>query len=163
MIEVIEYNESYADQVAKLFVDFQEYIATTDPLKRLTSLDFRGGIEIVEKWTKEIKEKDGIWYVAIENENIIGFIIAVVEELTDYDRLGLIPSAKPGRIEELYIDAAYRGKGLGTQLMQKAEAYLKNKGCEVVKVGVFASNTLARNLYQKLGYQERDIDNIKTL
>ncbi len=72
----------------------------------------------------------------------------------------MIPSC-PGRITELYVDPLSRRKGVGRRLMQAAEGYLINQGCDALKVEVFAPNEPARRLYASLGYAVRDIDLFK--
>jgi ribosomal protein S18 acetylase RimI-like enzyme len=47
--------------------------------------------------------------------------------------------------------------------MQQIEAYFAAQGCDTVKVEVFAPNLPARRLYEKFGYEWRDIDTIKRL
>jgi len=48
-------------------------------------------------------------------------------------------------------------------LMEHIESYFQSEGCDTAKVEVFAPNAPARRLYEKFGYQHRDIDNIKKL
>jgi ribosomal protein S18 acetylase RimI-like enzyme len=46
----------------------------------------------------------------------------------------------------------YRGKGIGTILMDKAEDYVRGRGARRIELEVFAKNTGAKKLYETLGY-----------
>ena len=159
--EIKEYQDIYKDQVAKHFDDFQEYLCTLDPLKRLRRLPGYGE-NALDKVLKDVHENDGVLYLALEKDTVIGFAVGILERQTEGSLLGVI-SSLPGRITELYVTPSFRGKGIGSSLMRKVEEYLKSKGCEVAMVEVFVPNQSARGLYIKLGYTERDIDSIKVL
>lgn len=47
---------------------------------------------------------------------------------------------------------AYRGKGIGSRLMETAETYAKTRGIRRVELEVFSKNTHAVYLYKKRGY-----------
>ena len=48
----------------------------------------------------------------------------------------------------------YRGIGLGTLLLKKIiEVAKKDSGIKVLTLGVYAGNTIARNLYHKIGFK----------
>ncbi len=160
-IQIVSYENEYKDQLIHLFEDFQDYLVKLDPMQRLRKQSGYGE-HTLTKTIQEIEENNGVFYVALDGDTIIGFSCGIVEKQSPEIFLGVIPSTQ-GRIIELYVDKKYRGKGIGTTLMKKVETYLKQKGCEVVKVEVFAPNDLAKNLYEKLGYEARDIDNIKKL
>ncbi len=53
-------------------------------------------------------------------------------------------------VGNLYIDAAYRGQNIGTELMHKAEAYGRSKGCRFSTVNTMDFEAL--DFYKKLGY-----------
>jgi len=51
------------------------------------------------------------------------------------------------------IDGDHRGKGLGRVAMEAAEAWTKEHGGQRIALNVFGPNTVARSLYDSLGYQ----------
>lgn len=57
-------------------------------------------------------------------------------------------------IEGIVVDKAFRNKGYATQLLEFAQAELKNKGIEKIFLEVRKSNIPAKSLYQKKGYKE---------
>jgi len=60
--------------------------------------------------------------------------------------------------ESFYINmlAAYprfRGQGIGTALMERADGLAIEAGCELISLGVFETNTGALRLYRRLGFE----------
>ena len=51
------------------------------------------------------------------------------------------------------IDESHRGRGLGRQAMEAAEAWSSERGGRRIGLNVFGYNTMARSLYDSLGYQ----------
>lgn len=161
-IKIQRYDAQHRDQMVGLFEDFQDYLAGLDPLRRLRRLPGYGE-HALSATLDAMTAYEGAFYVARDGERVIGFVAGIIQRLTEADRLGVIPTAHPGRVTELYVDPAYRGQGVGTRLMSTVEAYLKEKGCDVVKVEVFVPTSAARRLYETLGFEPRDIDTIKRL
>ncbi len=56
-------------------------------------------------------------------------------------------------IYDVAIDATQRGKGYGKTILDLMEAKVKEMGVRSVGLNVFYSNTVARHLYEKQGYQ----------
>ena len=55
-------------------------------------------------------------------------------------------------IDELWVDEAQRGRGLGKRLMQQAEGYAREKGLS--GLWLWTQSWQAADFYQRLGYQE---------
>lgn len=55
-------------------------------------------------------------------------------------------------IDMLAIRACNQGRGLGGQLLGRAERYAKQKGCSEVMLYVDVSNPKAQRFYQRSGY-----------
>ncbi len=68
-----------------------------------------------------------------------------------------------GRITELFVREAFRGQGIGTALMARAEAFCRDRGCATARVEVFPRTWPPIGFYRELGYADRDIDLIKLL
>ena len=63
--------------------------------------------------------------------------------------------------EDLFIetiDAGYRGRGIGRQLLQAAEETAREKGYDGVELQVNAKNTDAYAFYKKYGFTEKSIN-----
>jgi GNAT superfamily N-acetyltransferase len=57
-------------------------------------------------------------------------------------------------IWDVFVDEAYRGRGLGRSAMQLAEDEARRRGLRRVELNVFGGNEVARNLYRSIGYRE---------
>lgn len=58
------------------------------------------------------------------------------------------------RIYSVVVSPAYRGRGLGARLVQRAERWARQQGCQWMSLEVRADNAAARALYAGLGYAE---------
>lgn len=54
-------------------------------------------------------------------------------------------------IDLLWVDQAYRGRGLGTMLLRKMEKIAREKNCSLIHLDTF--DFQARDFYAKFGYQ----------
>ena len=95
-----------------------------------------------------------LFTITIDNKKSVG-TIWIAE-----DRRSKTPT---GFIYDLFIKEPYRGKGLATQAMLLLEEKAKQLGLEVLYLRVFAFNTNAKNLYEKLGYQITSMNMAKQL
>ena len=56
-------------------------------------------------------------------------------------------------IDAIFVSAESRGMGIGTQLLQTAEAYTRSIGRNKLILGVIDSNDGAKRLYERFGYE----------
>jgi ribosomal protein S18 acetylase RimI-like enzyme len=56
-------------------------------------------------------------------------------------------------ITRVFVDEAHRGKGLGAEIMFKAEEVSKELGAEKIALQVDETNVPALKLYENLNYQ----------
>jgi ribosomal protein S18 acetylase RimI-like enzyme len=61
------------------------------------------------------------------------------------------------------IDVAARGHGLGRQAIRLAEDFARNSGATKLELNVFGNNSVARGLYESLGYRITTIQMSKQL
>lgn len=160
-IKIKIYNPKYKTQIIGLFENFQDYLIGLDSLQRLRRLPGYAENALREN-LKEVEERNGIFYVAILNEKVVGFVIGFMEKRSKQDLLRAYP-AKMARINELYVDANLRNQGIGALLMNAVEGYFKAGECQFIWIEVFVPNQNARIFYKNLGYQDRDIQLIKKL
>lgn len=159
MISIKKYSPKDKETLFVLIEELQDYLVQIDPLKRLRRLPGYNK-KYIENLLQKIKKQKGAIFLA-KDENIpLGFIAGVVEKQDKDELLGCVPS-RPGRILELIVSDKYRGKNVGSLLMERVEEYFHDEGCTVLLVEVFEPNNLAHNFYKKLGYTDRSIDMIK--
>ena len=65
--------------------------------------------------------------------------------------------AKSAWVEDMVIDAAYRGQGIGKQLLQNALEWAKNQGATRAQLLVDIENTEALGYYQHLNWQSTQL------
>jgi len=64
---------------------------------------------------------------------------------------------------EIEIDEAERGRGLGRAAMEAFEREAARRGLTELELNVFGGNTVARSLYQSLGWRETAVHMAKRL
>jgi GNAT superfamily N-acetyltransferase len=64
---------------------------------------------------------------------------------------------------DIFIEEAFRGRGVGRAAMQAAEGMCREAGFDELGLNVFGFNTPARRLYESLGYQTVKIEMIKNV
>ncbi|WP_251343340.1 GNAT family N-acetyltransferase [Haloplanus halophilus] len=104
---------------------------------------------------------DGRLDVARDADDVVGFVRYGVE------RGALAQDVTRGVVRDLYVVAERRGEGVGSSLLDAAEASLRNRGADVVAVEAMADNEDAIRLYERRGYRphriefEREVENDK--
>lgn len=62
------------------------------------------------------------------------------------------PDPRMAWVFEIEIEAAFRGHGYGRAAMRLAEAEARSRGMTSIGLNVHGQNTVARSLYESLGY-----------
>ncbi|KZN23617.1 GNAT family N-acetyltransferase [Haladaptatus sp. R4] len=63
-----------------------------------------------------------------------------------------------GLIQNVYVAPSHRNEGVGSALLDEAEALLAERGAEVFSLDVMARNENARRLYENRGYEPHRIE-----
>jgi GNAT superfamily N-acetyltransferase len=66
-------------------------------------------------------------------------------------------------VEVITVRESAQGRGIARALMEAAEAWARSRGHGHVTLNVFAANTRARAVYERLGYQPETLHYIKPL
>lgn len=86
-------------------------------------------------------------FVAEDNNEIIGTLSLIFNK---------IPTGNKVWIEDVVVDKASRGKGVGKELILFAMKYVKNKNFESINLTSSPERIGANKLYQKLGFFKRN-------
>ena len=92
---------------------------------------------------------EDVWKIFLartEDSRLAGFIIGSVARDED-----LIKPIK-GKVEDWFVLDEYRSKGVGLNLYQSLEAWLKQKGCSVVESSTWPDNDVSIEMHKKLGF-----------
>jgi ribosomal protein S18 acetylase RimI-like enzyme len=122
-------------------------VATQDDLARLIARDPAGARYEEERF--EAQERgEGLLLVAFDGDELRGrvrfrFFSKYVEVL---DELGEFPEINA-------LDAWPTGTGVGTLIIEECERIAAERGDTMVGIGVLETNTGARRLYERLGYE----------
>ncbi|NCF52698.1 GNAT family N-acetyltransferase [Gammaproteobacteria bacterium] len=90
---------------------------------------------------------------------IIAFPMEIDDEYVESDPV-LVPYSKLEEPDSYYICGMavfpeYRGRGIGTQLLQHAERRSREHGLSKLSLIVFEKNAGAKRLYERSGYSEK--------
>ena len=103
-------------------------------------------IEFIEKIISN-NDSDILVY-EVENK-VIGFILLQAKTRPDFS---FVVPGKHCYIMDLIITENHRDKGYGTDLLNTAKDWAKEKDCSIITLDVLSNNPRAITLYEKLGY-----------
>ena len=87
-------------------------------------------------------------YVAVANGEIVGTFTLLIMDLLAH---GGAPS---GIVEDVIVDAKWRGKGIGKQMMQFAMDRCREKGCYKLALSSKIKREAAHRFYEALGFKK---------
>ena len=99
-------------------------------------------------------------FVAEVDDTVAGFVCVlarVLPEEPDEDQV------EYAYISDLAVVPSYRKRGLGRTLLQHAEAFARDRGAKILRVGVLAKNRVAWELYRKMGFADYQVQLLKRL
>ena len=160
-VVIREYKDSDRQFLVRSLEGLVDYLAQLDPIKRTRRLPAFGR-NYTNMLLNKVKCQNGIVFIADVDGNAVGCIAGVVQKQSAEDLLHYFPS-KTSEILELFVQPKYRGKNIGTLLMNRIEKYFQNSGCDILKTRVFVPNKGGYEFYKKLGFKDRGISLIKEL
>lgn len=98
-------------------------------------------------FTEALADDETGLFVAKTAEEVIGFVMAVVERYSD-DHI----TAPFVTVQFLAVDNSFRRKGTGKALMKAAEDWARSKGVSTMDLIVWASNEPAKALFKGQGF-----------
>jgi GNAT superfamily N-acetyltransferase len=136
-LQMIEYGILTENEISSLL----ELYKQLNPLNEVTINEFA-----VNNIWKEIEKYNIKYYIAKENEKIIGSCyICIIPNLTrDGKSIGFI--------ENVITDKEYRRKGIGKNIIKKAIEYAKEQNCYKVLLQSGNKRTEAHKFYESIGF-----------
>ena len=89
--------------------------------------------------------------------DVVGFV-TFAPEAGSYEQ-----DVERGAVHNIYVEPAYRDRGVGGRLLAAAEDSLAAAGAEAVTLEVMAANADARRFYERAGYEPHRVEVEKPL
>jgi ribosomal protein S18 acetylase RimI-like enzyme len=120
-----------------------------DQLARHIGEENEISLELMERHFREMEKLPQLYdsFVYESDGNIVGFI-SVVYYRSVFHRMGT------ALINELVVDVAHRGRGIGQTLLRRSIDEAKKRGMDELEVGVVKENTGAQRFYKQNGFEE---------
>ena len=135
-------------------------IAASSDLKELVSLV--GQYHLFESINSTAQEREaalvplvtgnaetGFIAVAEANETMVGYVAVCYGYTIEF-------GGRDAFVDEFYVTEAMRGAGAGSELIKLAKKEARKSGVLALHLEVSTDNVLAKRLYKRLGFQERD-------
>src|SRR2546430_1543286 len=140
-----EYRPEDAQYVEECFVELQDFLHRLEPQVR----EGKAAKQYFDAMFARCADTHGKIFVAEVERRVVGFICLwgrVQSEELDEE-----PS-EYAYISDLVVLPAYRGRGLGRALLQKAEEHARLHGATTLKIESLAKNEVATTLYRNSGF-----------
>ncbi len=139
------FQQSDLGELRRMTVEGFDGIAIDQNIQR--TLGVVGGLDWRERKARHVDDDvaanpAGV-FVAEEDGKVLGYIS------TRIDR-----ELSRGRIPNLAVDSAARGRGLGRQLIEHALAYFQREGMAFAVIETMANNPAGQHLYPSCGFIE---------
>ena len=112
--------------------------------------------EYLKEYKKRIKQKNSVFFVAQENDKIVGYILGEIEKPSHHHIF-----KKRGYIVDAFVIKEYRGKGIGEKLTRRLLEWFKSKGIKWIRVSAYANNKVGINFWKKMGFKNYVVDMTK--
>lgn len=110
--------------------------------------------EVFDKFIK--KETRKIFVAEGENGGFLGYIFVG-------EGSSMMSGVTHGFIYDIFVKEEFRGRGIGTKLIEKAESYCRQRGYSRIMLMVSPNNQSAVGLYAKIGFKAIHVYMEKTL
>ena len=135
-IHILEMKSEHIDDVQKLIGQLNELFSTDHDIS----------MDAIRKTAMNMIQFKDIYlnFVAMEGNKIVGFISTIFYK-TFFHPGGTV------LINELVIDKAFRGKGIGMRLISEIKEIAKQRRMNEIEAGTTFNNKKAINFYKKAG------------
>jgi ribosomal protein S18 acetylase RimI-like enzyme len=125
--------------------DFEDVLALLRQLWPGTALD-RDALRAV--FDRAIASDAQDYLCAVEGERVIGFASLTVKN-------NLWQAGHLGHVDELVVDEAHRGRGVGTLLLNELIAVARQRGCRRIELDSAFHREEAHRFYVRQGFESR--------
>jgi GNAT superfamily N-acetyltransferase len=132
-----------------LYVEFRDQIAAPDVIPLFAYKDMQATLR--DDVEGLLTARSAAVFLAEQDERALGYISGHIE----FDARRVL--CRRGVVEDWFVAAEARGRGVGPLLLDTLLAWFRADGCEVVESGTWAFNEKARKAHAKAGFQEIEI------
>jgi len=108
----------------------------------------------IPRWTRDVGAPDDVTTVCVAEEiasgRVVGFC-SVSPQVHVAPGDELLPPT--GELQTLFVDATFRGGGVGTRLIARAEERMREMGCARGVLFMLTANHPAQRFYERMGWQ----------
>ena len=145
MTKIVRAEASHVEAIGKLWWEFISFHQEIEPIFILDADSIQGFKE--SHLVPHMKSGDGLVLVAIEGTTTVGFSISEIRRT----RPGL--KREPyGYVDSMAVTAAYRRRGIATEMFAQITRWLESQGIQRVELGTDARNLMANSFWQKQGF-----------
>lgn len=120
-------------------------------IRKMTYRDI-DAVEIIEKESFSIPWSENAFKESLSQPYAMFYVAEYNGEMAGY--VGMYKVFNQGDITNIAVLEKYRGKGIGTALLNELFKEAEKSGIKDITLEVRKSNTIARNLYEKLDFKE---------
>lgn len=114
-----------------------------------------GESELVQH-VRDLIRRECICYVAEVGGQICGFVTGYIVR-----RNPQLEVEKVGKVDNIYVSEEFRGKKIGTALLESLCQNFNTQGAEFIEISCDLQNVDALRLYKRLGFKEQKVLLIK--
>lgn len=115
--------------------------------------DFRiaenANVAVTSNFTALFDDSYSAFIVAEEDHKIVGMLIAQVRQGLPYTA-----TETSGYIRDVAVTKAFRGKGIGRELVNAGVEFLKSQKVEYIDLITGSTNKISNDFWKKMGFKE---------
>ncbi|MDF7826375.1 GNAT family N-acetyltransferase [Pontiellaceae bacterium B12227] len=131
---IIQASEEHVEMVAKLFDLYRQFYEQ--------EADYATAVTFIRD---RIRNGESTVFLALEDGEPAGFVQL-------YPSFCSVDAIKIQILYDLYVDEAFRKRGIAEALMDKASAFARESGAKRVDLSTGVENKAGQTLYEKLDY-----------
>lgn len=160
-LHIRKYREADRALLQGAIAGLHRHIADLDSLRRLELP--RGYTDgLTADVLKMLDDGSGVVLIAEEDGAFVGMVTGYVANRPSVNQ-GEVASSRVGHINDVFVVAEQRRRGVGTKLVQTLEQHLLDRGCAVLWVSTVAFNNEAKVFYEHVGYLPRRLEFMKAV
>ncbi len=145
-IVIRRFRDADGPDVRTCMVEEQNAIRAFDPRMpegtAMVDAFFQQTMEVCQQY-------DGVVFVAAHDQQVIGFVTLL--KRLPHSGADDVPGTYAA-IADVAVRSTWRGRGIGTALLQQAEAEARASGASKLRLDVLSKNQRAMDLYQRVGF-----------